>query len=584
MQRTRAVLIATAFAAVVFAGCSAKGSGVPVDPVDFSQVPLTGRTIHLKMSVIDIKQELYPGLPAYLWAFCAEPLDPNDAASAAAIEYWQPLASDKTNIPGYPPITDDQRAHCSVPGPTLHFKQGDHVIVDFANSHVHPHTIHWHGQYVPNDADGVPGLTQDPVKSGDSYTYDFIAYRAGTLWYHCHVDGQLHVMQGLYGMAIVDPADPNAEPHADAEAVMVLSTMNRDVVEAFPGVGLHNHPAGSCYISGIPNCQDPPVNQAPDPDVFLINGHSYPLTDEQSQTVYHVDTGKTLLIRILNAGETFEPVHLHGHDMTVVAEDGIPLANPITADTITVGPAERFDVIVHGNNPGVWAFHSHTEAHLTNDHQAPGGMHTMLIDGPMPADMHAFQDSLPGGIAYAKPVYMPQDYRNLVQYNLGTAAPAPVPGTPPPTSGVSQDVRFPVELPCAVKSIRVEAFLQADPVAARASQLTVVVVNTTSGGSKPVSQTLNLGADPSSPAGAPITDANWTAAGFEKGVVLFAKGNYTIQVRGTAASAAITLQVLVDYWDSFDQQKLQHHLVPATPLCGPFGDGGTGPVPGAPPV
>src|SRR5207244_4171804 len=110
-----------------------------------------------------------PGLKANLWAFCAEPVDPSDQYSAAAVEAFTPLPGDA------PHLSPDLRGKCSVPGPTLRVHQGDRVIVEFAHSHFHPHTIHWHGQYVPNDMDGVPGETQAAVPSGGSITYDFIA-------------------------------------------------------------------------------------------------------------------------------------------------------------------------------------------------------------------------------------------------------------------------------------------------------------------------------------------------------------------------------------------------------------------------
>src|SRR5919112_1615255 len=97
-------------------------------------------------------------------------------------------------------------------GRTLRVHQGDRIKVEFSHSHFHPHTIHWHGQFVPWESDGAPGVTQDAVESGGAITYDFIASRAGTLWYHCHVDTQLHVMQGLYGMIIVEPQDTEYEP------------------------------------------------------------------------------------------------------------------------------------------------------------------------------------------------------------------------------------------------------------------------------------------------------------------------------------------------------------------------------------
>ncbi|MHB8632950.1 MAG: multicopper oxidase domain-containing protein [Thermoplasmatota archaeon] len=190
----------------LFSGCAAPDISDP-----YATVPATGHTVHLKMGVVDLLgSQIFPGFNANLWAFCAEAADPTDAYSVAAVEYWNPLPTDAQAL-------NDPNHHCSVPGPTLRVHQGDHVVVDFCNTHFHGHTIHWHGQFVPNDADGAPGVTQGIVQSGECYTYDFMATKAGTLWYHCHVDTQLHIMQGLYGLFIVDP--PAAREPKDARNI-----------------------------------------------------------------------------------------------------------------------------------------------------------------------------------------------------------------------------------------------------------------------------------------------------------------------------------------------------------------------------
>ncbi|HJQ93955.1 MAG TPA: multicopper oxidase domain-containing protein, partial [Candidatus Thermoplasmatota archaeon] len=275
---------ALALAALPLAGCIGDG-GDSFDFVPGTKFSETGRTVHLKASVVDYDSELFPGLDTWLWAFCFEPVDPNDQYSADAIEGWTPLAEDR------PATSVGPNAKCSVPGPTLRVQQGDRVKVEFSHSHFHPHTIHWHGQFVPWESDGAPGVTQDSVESGGSITYDFIASRAGTLWYHCHVDTQLHVMQGLYGMIIVEPQDKTYEPEdipRENEWVMVLSTMNRNTVEAV-GTTRHSHPPGCA--SGFPGCENP-ASQAGDADVFLLNGHSYPYTMEQEQSLFVMKEGE----------------------------------------------------------------------------------------------------------------------------------------------------------------------------------------------------------------------------------------------------------------------------------------------------
>src|SRR5688572_4921624 len=299
------VLLLAVVCALPLSGCLGFGG----DGFDFepgTKFKETGRTVHLKATVVDLPgTEPVPGMKANLWAFCFEAVDPNDAYSVNAIQKFTPLGSDVTPA-GHEP------GSCSVPGPTLRVKQGDRVKVEFQHSHFHPHTIHWHGQFVPWESDGAPGVTQDSIPSGGSITYEFIAKRAGTLWYHCHVDTQFHVMNGLYGAFIVEPASKKHEPKGvDRDYVMVLSTMNRNSVEAVPGAGLHGHPPGCA--SGFQGCENP-TSTAGQPDVFLLNGHSYPLTMEQRESLFVLKEGERIRLRIINAGETVEDIHPHGHD------------------------------------------------------------------------------------------------------------------------------------------------------------------------------------------------------------------------------------------------------------------------------
>jgi FtsP/CotA-like multicopper oxidase with cupredoxin domain len=574
MLSLRFALVASLLlAATALAGCSANANDF--DPA--AAVPETGRTVHLKMKVVDLfDTEVYPGLLANLWAFCAEPFDESDTYSAAAIHYYTPLATDA------PHLDAKDKATCSVPGPTIEVTQGDRVIVEFSHTHFHPHTIHWHGQYVPEGMDGVPGITQQAVGGAGGipeFTYDFIAKRAGTLWYHCHVDTHLHVMQGLYGMFIVKPQkDTKLEPKPDSEATLILSTMARNVVEAIPGVNPHAHPAG-CFTSGKPDCQNPPIDSG-DADVFLINGHSYPLTEDQPESMYHVDTGKVLRIRMLNAGETVEEVHLHGHDMQVVAIDGnpLPLASRYWVDTVNIGPAERYDVLVYGNNPGAWAMHTHVNAHEANDQQVPGGMHTMLIDGPMDVEHHPFPSEKPGGQPYNARVYIPGDFTNSTTVQMGATTGIP---TAPSGTGVDASLHFPVEMTCAVNGITVDASVSGtNPATAQLTNLQVEILapdGQAASGFSTNAFTLGGGPSPTtSPTLQGHAEVNFTTA------AELQKGLYTVHVTGTGAQSLLNLHARVDYYSSWDEIQFMHRIH-KVPLCGTYGQGTNGVEVKAPP-
>lgn len=402
-MRPHLILTVALLLVAPLAGCF--GGGSDGDDFDFepgTDFKPTGKTVHLRMWVEDvIQKEIWPGYFVNMWAFCAEPLDSADEYSASAIEYQ--VEGEK----------------CSIPGPQLRVQQGDRVIVEFTNGHFHPHTIHWHGQYVPNHSDGVQGFTQDTVMPNSKYTYDFIAVRAGSLWYHCHVDTQFHIMMGLYGAIIVEPQDKTWEPKdIDAEYTLIVSTSIESEIEYTPprpGEVLDphaKHKHGTCgRASGFPDCQNPPVRDHP--DIFLLNGESAPLTMMDDTSVIKLEPDKRVRVRLMNMGETFETWHVHGHDMYVTHRDGNPL-NPAArfwVDTLTIGPGERYDFVLEGREgaEGVWVMHTHVEQHITNSMQAPGGMFSAIVYGDV-ENMKPYTAESPGGKKTEIPPTNPTDF------------------------------------------------------------------------------------------------------------------------------------------------------------------------------
>ncbi len=429
----------------------------------------TGKTVHIRMWVEDmVKSDIFPGMQANLWAFCAEPANPDDEYSANAIEHREPQGvverlQPEPDADGNPVfiLDEDATSKCSVPGPQLRVKQGDKVIVDFTNNHFHPHTIHWHGQFVPWEADGVPGSTQDavvpPTAGGvGEFRYEFEAKRAGTLWYHCHVDTQFHVMQGLYGVIIVEPQDKTYEPVVDRDYTLVFSNLIRSNVEPDPTQTdphvFHKHGL-TCGVTGAPKCKNPALTD--EPDVFLINGVSAPNTFMRNDTLMKINPGETIRIRMLNAGPfTIETIHLHGHDMLVTHIDGNPL-NPEArywVDTILIGPGQRYDVVVKGEEgrEGIWVMHTHITSRVTNSHQYPGGMLTKLVyedwmeENNIDITPYDLVEAV-GGVPYIKPYSIPDDAFFEQRYGGTQIADA--------TLAVME---FPVEMPCATKRIIVK--------------------------------------------------------------------------------------------------------------------------------
>ena len=79
----------------------------------------------------------------------------------------------------------------TVPGPLVRATAGDFLRLTLHNQLPADTTIHWHGIRLQNAADGVPGMTQDPVKPGKTFVYEFTAPDPGTYFFHPHVGVQL---------------------------------------------------------------------------------------------------------------------------------------------------------------------------------------------------------------------------------------------------------------------------------------------------------------------------------------------------------------------------------------------------------
>lgn len=221
-----------------------------------------------------------------------------------------------------------------VPGPQLRVKEGDRVRIILKNELPESTAIHFHGLELPNDQDGVPFITQPPVKPGQSYTYEFTVPNSGSHMYHSHHNAAKQVSLGLLGAFVVEPKRPTSVERADMDYVMILND------------GMHG---------------------------YTLNGKSFPATEPIVAKL-----GQKLRIRYMNEGMMIHPMHLHGMHMTVIAKDGWLQPAPWKCDTLNIAPGERWDVIVNCANPGTWAFHCHILPHAESD-RGMFGMVTALI-------------------------------------------------------------------------------------------------------------------------------------------------------------------------------------------------------------
>src|SRR5438477_1618448 len=122
-----------------------------------------------------------------------------------------------------------------VPGPELRVRQGQPVRITVVNQLGEDTSVHWHGIRLPNAMDGVPGLTQQPIRPGESFAYEFAPPDAGTFWYHPHAHSLEQLGRGLAGALIVEEPEPVA---VDRDLLWMLSDWRlTDDAQISPGFG-----------------------------------------------------------------------------------------------------------------------------------------------------------------------------------------------------------------------------------------------------------------------------------------------------------------------------------------------------------
>ncbi|MEM9422377.1 MAG: multicopper oxidase family protein [Pseudomonadota bacterium] len=182
-------------------------------------------------------------------------------------------------------------------------------------------SIHWHGQRVVNAVDGVPGLTQAPIKPGETFHQTISFPDPGTYWYHPHLDSQEAVGRGLISPLIIEEEEPIAVDH-DLTALVSRHIVgaNGKVLSDFGEVFPSRWPKGT-------------------KNTWFINGRK--LMEGTARA------GETVRLRIIN-GSTMWPffTELPDFEVFVAAIDGHPLSSPIPLPrSYALWPGQRYDLL-----------------------------------------------------------------------------------------------------------------------------------------------------------------------------------------------------------------------------------------------
>ncbi|NRD77881.1 multicopper oxidase family protein [Bacillus sp. BRMEA1] len=257
----------------------------------------------------------------------------------------------------------------SVPGQEIRVKEGQKVTIHFKNSLKEDTTLHLHGLSDANNMDGVPDVTQKPIKPGQTFDYTFTAPNPGTYWYHSHTNEATQIMDGLYGVLIVEPK--NGEKVEIDKAITInerssMSSMDMSNIGDMSNMGSMDN-MGNMSNMGNMNMGSTTKSQTSDSseatmmsmyDTSIINGKISP-----SIQPIVVKKGDTVKLRFVNTGLFTENIQIPAHQFKVIAYDGENVNKPtIISNQLTqIAPGERYDVEFKANNPGNWGIRIYSQ-------------------------------------------------------------------------------------------------------------------------------------------------------------------------------------------------------------------------------
>jgi CopA family copper-resistance protein len=250
----------------------------------------------------------------------------------------------------------------TVPGPTLHWKEGETITLNVTNKLSVDSSIHWHGIILPNKMDGVPGLTYEGIKPGETFKYRFKVTQSGTYWYHSHSGFQEQT--GMHGAIVIEPKkaypfefdrefvvsladwsdeDPNRIYSKLKKLSHYYNFKERTVGELFKEIqkdGLKK------TFNNRKMWNEMRMSQR---DLSDVTGYTYTylMNNKTPRDGWRgiFKPGEKVLLRFVNTSAmSFFDVRIPGLKMTVVASDG-QYIQPVSVDEFRIGVAENYDVI-----------------------------------------------------------------------------------------------------------------------------------------------------------------------------------------------------------------------------------------------
>lgn len=252
----------------------------------------------------------------------------------------------------------------------LRFKEGENVTLNVTNNLREDTSIHWHGLILPFDQDGVPGISFDGIKPGETFSYKFPIEQAGTYWFHSHSGFQ--EPDGAYGAIVIEPK--GGEPvRADRDYVVQLT-------DTHPQRGkriMRNLKLSADYYNRSQRTLQDLIGDSGSmglkaaledrkmwgrmrmmpTDIEDVQGFT-PMINGQSTAQNWTGVfkpGEKVRLRLINSSAmAYFDLRIPGLKMTVVQADGNGV-KPVTVDELRISVAETYDVIVQPKENRVYS-------------------------------------------------------------------------------------------------------------------------------------------------------------------------------------------------------------------------------------
>ena len=224
-----------------------------------------------------------------------------------------------------------------IPGPLLKIKQNSTITVNMLNNLDVETAVHWHGLRLDNKFDGVPDISMETQKPGESFQYELQFSDEGIYWYHPHVREDYQQEMGLYGNILVSPDENDYYNNVNREIPIILDDILITEDGLFPFFKEYgNHGMGGRFGN-----------------IMLINGeddYNLEITTGEVVRFYVTNVANT---RVFNFSIPNAQIKLIGGDLGSYEKEEF-------IDSVVISSAERYTIEVLFDKEGVYEFKSIT--------------------------------------------------------------------------------------------------------------------------------------------------------------------------------------------------------------------------------